>query len=95
MRKISNFPTSCCDIKVIYVMIKVTRFNGKIFYVNCDLIEFLESTPDTVISTTTGKKIIVSESVEEVIHKIIDFKGKIYRYKEQKFEEAQRSEVDS
>ncbi|MGE4282490.1 MAG: flagellar FlbD family protein [Clostridia bacterium] len=59
-------------------MIKVTRFNGKIFYVNCDLIEFIESTPDTVITTTTGKKIVVSESVEEVINKIIEFKNKTY-----------------
>ncbi|MCG8500300.1 MAG: flagellar FlbD family protein [Firmicutes bacterium] len=73
-------------------MIKVTRFNGKIFYVNCDLIEFLESTPDTVITTTTGKKIVVSESVEEVIHRIIQFKGKIYCYKEQEFEKAQSPE---
>jgi len=62
-------------------MIKVTRLNGKSFYVNCDMIEFLEATPDTVITTTTGKKIIVSESIEEVIDKIVNFKNKIY-YKE-------------
>lgn len=59
-------------------MIKVTRFNGKAFYVNCEMIEFLEATPDTVITTTTGKKIIVSESVEEVIESIKEFKNTIF-----------------
>ncbi len=59
-------------------MIKVTRFNGKKFYINCDLIEFIEETPDTIITTTTGKKLVVSESVETVINKIIDYKGKIF-----------------
>ena len=37
-------------------MISVTRLNNKEFYVNCDLIEFIEATPDTVITLTTGKK---------------------------------------
>ncbi len=62
-------------------MIKVTRFNGKVFYVNAELIEFIESTPDTVISTTTGKKIVVSETVEEVIERIIEFRNKIVCFK--------------
>jgi len=59
-------------------MIKVTRLNGKDFYVNSDLIEFLESTPDTVITLTTGKKIVVNESVDEVINRIIEYNNKIY-----------------
>ncbi len=57
-------------------MIKVTRLNGKEFYVNSDLIEFIESTPDTVLSLTTDKKIIVSESIDEVIEKIVKYKIK-------------------
>lgn len=57
-------------------MIKVTRINGKDFYVNCDLIEFIESTPDTVLSMTTGKKIIVVESIDEVMEKIVKYKAK-------------------
>jgi flagellar protein FlbD len=56
----------------------VTRFNGKSFYVNSDLIEFIEATPDTVITITTGKKIVVVESVEEIIDRIIKFRSKIY-----------------
>ena len=48
-------------------MIKVKRLNGKEFVINSDLIEFIEKTPDTVISLTTGKKVVVQESVDEVI----------------------------
>ena len=43
-------------------MIDLTRFNGTGFTVNCDLIETIEETPDTVVTLTTGKKIIVKES---------------------------------
>ncbi len=57
-------------------MIKVSRINGKDFVVNCDLIEFIESTPDTVITLTTGKKIIVRESIDEVIEKIVKYRLK-------------------
>ncbi|MCK8058764.1 MULTISPECIES: flagellar FlbD family protein [unclassified Fusibacter] len=57
-------------------MIKVSRLNGKEFIVNCDLIEFIESTPDTVITLSTDKKIIVSESIDEVIERIVQYKQK-------------------
>jgi flagellar protein FlbD len=60
-------------------MIKLTRINGQDFYVNCDLVEFIETTPDTIISLTTGKKIIVRENAIEVINKVIDFKSKILK----------------
>ena len=60
-------------------MIKLTRINGQDFYVNCDLMEFIETTPDTIISLTTGKKIIVRENAVEVINKVIEFKSKILR----------------
>lgn len=47
-------------------MIDVTRMNGKQFTLNSDLIETIEETPDTVLTLTTGKKIIVKESRQEV-----------------------------
>lgn len=59
-------------------MIKVTRLNGKEYYINPDLIEFIESTPDTVMTMTTGKKVVVVEDIEEIVCRIIDFKRKIY-----------------
>ena len=43
-------------------MITVTRFDGTTLIVNAELIEFIEARPDTVLSLTTGKKVIVRES---------------------------------
>jgi len=52
-------------------MILVTRLNKvEQFYVNDDMIEFIEETPDTVISLETGKKIVVMESAATVIDRI-------------------------
>ena len=47
-------------------MIDVTKVNGKKFTLNSRLIETIEETPDTVITLTTGKKIILKESRQEV-----------------------------
>jgi len=58
-------------------MIELTKLNGLKFFLNGELIESLEETPDTVISTTTGKKIVVAERVEEVVEKVIEYKRKI------------------
>lgn len=55
-------------------MIKVTRLNKSELVVNCDLIEFVESTPETILSLTTGKKIMVTEGVDEIISRVADFK---------------------
>lgn len=51
-------------------MIYVTRFNGSLVAINALLIETIEGIPDTIITLTTGKKIMVKESVEEVIQSI-------------------------
>lgn len=59
-------------------MICVSRLNGKSFYINPDLIEFVEETPDTVITTTTGKKVIVEESADVVFERIVSYKQKIF-----------------
>ena len=47
-------------------MIEVTKINGVKVLVNPDLIELVEETPDTVLTLTTGRKIIVKESRQEV-----------------------------
>ena len=61
-------------------MIKLTRLNGSVYVLNCDLIETVEATPDTVVSTTEAKKYVCRESVDDVINQIIEFKGKIQIY---------------
>ena len=48
-------------------MITVTRFNQTNFILNADLIEFVESLPDTHITLVTGKKLLVRETPQEVI----------------------------
>lgn len=62
-------------------MIKVTRLNDSELVINTDLIEFMEAIPDTIISLTTGKKIMVRETVDEVIEKVEDFKRRIHQIK--------------
>lgn len=55
-------------------MIKVTRFNQSEVILNADLIEFIESTPDTVITMTTGKKVLVRETADEVRALALDYR---------------------
>jgi len=59
-------------------MILVTRLNGSNFYINEDMIEFIEATPDTVITLKTDKKLVVKESVDDLLEAIIAFKNKVY-----------------
>lgn len=63
-------------------MIKVKRLNGKEFVINSDLIMFIEETPDTVITLTTGQKVVVTDSIDDIIHNIIEYKAKILEYKD-------------
>lgn len=55
-------------------MIKVTRINDSELVINADLIEFVEAIPDTIISLTTGKKIMVKETIDEIINRVANFK---------------------
>lgn len=63
--------------RVIY-LIEVTRLKGAKIIINAELIEIIEETPDTVITLTSGKKYIVSESSKEITDLVIDYKRKIY-----------------
>ncbi|HTX99585.1 MAG TPA: flagellar FlbD family protein [Bacteroidota bacterium] len=55
-------------------MIELTRLQGQKIIVNVDLIEFIEETPDTLVTTTTGKKLMVKESAEEIVEKAMEYK---------------------
>jgi flagellar protein FlbD len=59
-------------------MIALIRLNGQPLMVNCDLIESIESTPDTVVTLTSGNKLIVRDTMEQLQAKIVEFKRKIY-----------------
>jgi flagellar protein FlbD len=59
-------------------MIALTRLNGHPLMINCDLIESLEETPDTVVTLVSGNKLVVRDKMRDVQQKIIEFKRKIY-----------------
>jgi flagellar protein FlbD len=60
-------------------MIKLTLYNDSDVIVNADLIELVERTPDTLVTLTTGKKVMVRESVEDVVSKVIAYNRLIGR----------------
>jgi len=60
-------------------MIALKKINGQEILVNCDLIESIEFSPHAVLSLTTGEKIIVDETRDDILRKIIDYKRAIYR----------------
>ena len=55
-------------------MIYVTRLNHTPVVLNCDLIEYVETTPDTVISLTSGQKLMVRESAQEIIDRVVAYR---------------------
>jgi flagellar protein FlbD len=54
-------------------MICLTRLNGQSFVVNADKIRYVESTPDTMVCCDTGEKMIVRESLQDVVRKAIEY----------------------
>ena len=55
-------------------MIRLTRLNGQEFAVNSDLIKFIEKAPDTVITLTSGEKIIVRENTDQIVERVVAFR---------------------
>jgi len=55
-------------------MIKVSRLNKTSFVINCEWIETVEATPDTVIVLINGKRFIVGESVDEIVRRVVEYK---------------------
>lgn len=54
-------------------MIRVTHLNGKPFVVNAELIKFIEETPDTVLTMRDGERIVVRESAQEVVARVVAY----------------------
>ncbi len=59
-------------------MIKVTRLNGQEVYVNADLILFVESSPETILTLENGKKVTVKETIPQVIDRVVEFKARCF-----------------
>jgi flagellar protein FlbD len=60
-------------------VIQVTRLNGTSFFLNAELVEQIDSTPDTVITLTTGNNIVVRESAAAVVEKIVVYRRSVNR----------------
>ena len=63
-------------------MIVVKKINQQEIIVNCDLIEMIEFTPHAVLSLTSGEKLIVDETRDEILRKVIEYKRAIYQRSE-------------
>lgn len=59
-------------------MIELTKLNKKKFIMNCELIETIESTPDTVITLRNGKLYIVTEPPDEIVRMTIAYKQLLF-----------------
>jgi uncharacterized protein YlzI (FlbEa/FlbD family) len=58
-------------------MIQLTRLNKYPLVVNSDLIKFVEQAPDTVITLVSGEKIVVRESAETVLERVVQFRRSV------------------
>lgn len=54
-------------------MITLTRLSGSPFVLNAELIKYVEALPDTFITLTTGEHIVVTETPDEVVHRVLEY----------------------
>ena len=59
-------------------MIRLTRLNGTEFLLNCDLIKFVEQTPDSVVTLTSGEKMVVKEDPDVIVERVVEY-GRLLR----------------
>ncbi len=60
-------------------MIELKRLNGSPLAINCDLIKYAESSPDTVLTLVTGEKLVVLEPREEVLRRVLEYRAAVLR----------------
>ena len=59
-------------------MIRLTRLNGTEFLLNCDLIKYVEETPDSVVTLTSGEKMVVKEDPDVIVERVVEY-GRLLR----------------
>jgi len=60
-------------------VIELTRLNGQKLYLNCDLLKYAETSPDTVLTLATGEKLVVRESCAEVVALTMAWRAELLR----------------
>ncbi|MEM4368107.1 MAG: flagellar FlbD family protein [Candidatus Anstonellales archaeon] len=74
-------------------MIKLHKLNGQEIVINLDMIEIIESIPETRIVLTTGNQYLVKETIDEIIEKVSEYKAHIEMIKDNKFK-IRKNEVN-
>ena len=59
-------------------MIHVSRLDGKDFVINCELIQSIEETPDTVLTLLNGEKFVILEAADEIVSRVIAYRRQVY-----------------
>ena len=72
-------------LKGVLAMIKLTKFNSEVqkkgeFVLNAEIIETIEETPDTVITLTNGKKLIVDESMDDIVRRVMAYRRALHKF---------------
>ena len=58
-------------------MITITRLDKRVIVLNADMIKTLEATPDTIVTLLNGDTVVVRESVEEVVQRVVEYQRQI------------------
>ena len=61
-------------------MIRLTRLDGEAFVLNAELIRYIESRPDTYVTLTTGDRLVVTEPLDEVMRRAIEYQQSKYLF---------------
>jgi flagellar protein FlbD len=62
-------------------MIKVTRLDGTVYYINPHQIEYIETNPDTTLVMLSGKRLIVQEDYQSIFDRIVEYRSLIGSFK--------------
>jgi len=68
-------------------MILLTKINKAPIVVNCDMMQHIEETPDSVITLNNGDKVVVTERINEIIEKIVEYRRRIRRLVDAEYEQ--------
>ena len=71
-------------------MILLTKLNKAPIAVNCNLIQYIEETPDTVITMTNNDKVVVIEGMAEIIDKVVQYRCRIHELIEAEYGKQNR-----
>ena len=61
-------------------VIEVTRLDGSTLYVNAEHIRYAEANPDTVLTFVDGKKLVIRETLAQVVDRVVCYKGSVARW---------------